>query len=215
MSHETAKEFVEFCVREFKQIRNIVFFGGEPFLNPSVIMYVCHMFDIMYKEGKINYLPKFGAITNGTIFSTQIMEIINRYFSFLTISIDGPREINDANRIDVSGAGSYDRITRFIEQVSKNTKLLVQYESTFTEKHKLLGYTHKSIQDFMKETFNLSGDVLDEYSMEKNMFENETSDFTASDILNDNYPEGFLSVLRAVVTKKPKSMCQLYKRNFH
>lgn len=53
----------------------------------------------------------------------------------------------------------------------------------------------------MKETFNLSGDVLDEYSMEKNMFENETSDFTASDILNDNYPEGFLSVLRAVVTK--------------
>lgn len=214
MSHETAKEFVEFCVREFKQIRNIVFFGGEPFLNPSVIMYVCHMFDIMYKEGKINYLPKFGAITNGTIFSTQIMEIINRYFSFLTISIDGPREINDANRIDVFGAGSYDRITRFIEQVSKNTKLLVQYESTFTEKHKLLGYTHKSIQDFMKETFNLSGDVLDEYSMEKNMFENETSDFTASDILNDNYPEGFLSVLRAVVTKKPKSMCQLYKRNF-
>lgn len=212
MSKETAKCFVEFCIRQFKEVRNIVFFGGEPFLNPSVILYICQTFENKYKNKEIDYMPKFGAITNGTIISRQIKEIVERYFDFLTISIDGPKEINDENRVDTNGVGSFDRICNFIEQMRNIPHLKIRYESTFTDKHIGQGYTHKSIRQFMRETFKLSGDILDEYHMEKCATKDTASEYTADEILNHNYPEGFMSILRALVNKKPKMMCQLYRR---
>lgn len=214
MTHKTAKNFVNFCIHEFKQVHNIVFFGGEPFLNPSVIRDVCEMFVSNYEKGEIGYLPKFGAITNGTIMSSQIMDIISRYFSFITISIDGPKDINDTNRVDISGRGSFDRISKFIEQIHKIPNVSVQYEATFTKDHTRLGYSHDDIQHFMKETFNLTGDVLDEYNTEKNAIKTVTAQFTAEDLLKGYYPEGFFSILRAITTKRAKTMCQLYQRNF-
>lgn len=214
MTRETANDFVDFCIREFKQVRNIVFFGGEPFINPSVIQYVCQMFVSSYEKGKIDYLPQFGAITNGIIMSPQVMDIIARYFSFLTVSIDGPKDANDTNRVDVSGTGSFDRISKFIKQVQKIPKLSVQYEATFTEEHTRLGYSHDDIRHFMKRTFNLTGEVLDEYNAEKNALKEDAAFFTAEDILNGKYPEGFLSILRALITKRAKTMCQLYRQSF-
>lgn len=215
MSKETAETFVDFCFREFQQVRSIVFFGGEPLLNPSVIRYVCRLFEENYKVGNIGYMPKFGAITNGTILSAQALQIIEKYFSFLTISIDGPKDINDANRIDANGNGSFNRIASFIEQVKKIPHLSIQYESTFTDKHTSLGYTHAGIREFMKRRFHLHGDVLEEYSKEKNSNTRVTlMRHSAEDILSGDYPEGFFSILHTVATKTPKTMCQLYRRNF-
>lgn len=214
MSKDTAEAFVDFCTREFSEVRNIVFFGGEPFLNPDRILHICQLFEAYYRTGKIKVMPKFGAITNGTIMSQLIMKIIETYFSFLTVSIDGPQIINDTNRVDIKGNGSFDRISKFINKVRNISNLDLQYESTFTRSHIKMGYTHESIQHFMNKTFHISGNVLDEYYMEKNSLLKEEYYYSADDIVNHKYPEGFWSIIQTLATKRPKTMCQVYWKNF-
>lgn len=213
MSEDTAEAFVDFCIREFSEVRNIVFFGGEPLLNPSEILHICQLFEYNYKVGKIRVLPKFGAITNGTIMSPLIMEIIKTHFSFITVSIDGPKSINDFNRVDKNGNGCFSRISKFIKNVRNISNLDIQYEATYTESHLKMGYTRENIHKFMHETFHIAGNVLDEYNMEKNSILDERSYYSAEDIVNHKYPEGFWSIIQTLVTKHPKTMCQLYWQN--
>jgi len=214
MSTDIADAFVEFCARMFSEVRNIVFFGGEPFLNPSVILHICQLFESKYKNREIRFLPRFGAITNGTIISPLIMEIIRNHFSFLTVSIDGPKIINDTNRIDIKGNGSFDRISNFINNVQNIPHLDLKYESTFTKEHLQMGYTRKDIQQFMNKTFHIHGIVLYEYHMEKDFRMDNEQYYNIDDIVHHKYPEGFWSIIQALTTKRPKTMCQVYRRNF-
>ncbi len=207
MTEQTAKQFMDFCVEEFERIENIVFFGGEPFLNPHIIEYVCSEFTKLYAERKINYLPNFGAITNGTLESPKTLELIERYFSFLTISIDGPKVINDLNRIDRFGNGSYLRISEFIKKVKALPNINLKYEATYTKQHAELGFTHQSLSDFFKTEFGLDGDVVNEHSLEKDVMYKQTAkniEYTSSE-----YDAIFWSVLSAIVEKQPKTMCSL------
>lgn len=209
MTEATASAFVDFCVHTFGKVENIVFFGGEPFMNPSIIKFVCEKFTNLKEDGVIDYCPNFGAITNGTIGSEKAMSLIKRYFSFVTVSIDGPQVINDFNRVDCYGNGSYARIKEFIEKAKNIPNLLLRYEATFTEEHVKMGYTHQSIKDFLKKEFELEGDVVNEHNMEqKSMYANKVVE-TAED--KTEYDSTFWSVLSAVVERQAKTMCPLYR----
>jgi len=59
---------------------------------------------------------KYTLITNGTIYNEKIVNLINKYRIDFTISIDGPKDINDFNRVFSSGKGSHDIISRNIKQ---------------------------------------------------------------------------------------------------
>lgn len=209
MTEETANSFIDFCVQNFGKVENIVFFGGEPFMNSSIIKYVCEKFTRLKNEGVIDYCPNFGAITNGTIMTEEVKTMVEKYFSFITVSIDGPQAINDFNRVDRYGKGSYERIKDFIERIKEMSNMLLRYEATFTKQHLLKGYTHQSLQEFFKVEFGIEGDVVNEQSMEKeNMYSNtvvETKDDKTS------YDSTFWSVLTAVVEKQSKTMCPLYR----
>lgn len=209
MTEQTARQFIDFCVETFEEIENIVFFGGEPFLNPRIIEYVCSEFTKLYKERRITYLPNFGAITNGTLESQKTLALIERYFSFLTISIDGPKTINDLNRIDRFGLGSYMRISKFIRKVKDMSNINLRYEATFTKQHVELGFTHQSLSDFLKAEFNLEGDVVNEHNLEQDsMYEQQLENIKDAD---SEYDSTFWSVLSAIVEKQPKTMCSLYR----
>lgn len=93
MSYSTADSFIDFCRFHFDQIENIVFFGGEPLLNIKIIDYVCNSFESLYEKGKINKMPSFGIITNGTIMNSSILKILIKHIKFITISIDGPEKL--------------------------------------------------------------------------------------------------------------------------
>ena len=209
MTEQTAKQFVDFCIETFERIENIVFFGGEPFLNPHIIKYVCSEFTKLYTEGKISHLPNFGAITNGTLWSQKTLTLIEKYFSFLTISVDGPKVINDLNRIDRIGQGSYLRISEFIRNVKALPNINLRYEATYTKQHVEMGFTHQSITEFFKTEFDLEGDVVNEHSLEQEtIYEQTARNIEDSD---NEYDITFWSVLSAIVEKKPKTMCSLYR----
>lgn len=207
MSIETAKKFVEFCCINYNKIHNIVFFGGEPFLNYPVIEFVCKYFQEKFCNGEIQSIPRFGAITNGTIQSTKVINLIRNYFSFLTVSVDGPKDINDINRVSGSGHGSFDRINSFLKQISTFKNLNIKIEATFTQQHLAFGYNREMIRDYFQNEFNLIADVIDEMSL-------DNSTIAIEGLEQPLDSPWFDSMLRTIINKVPETKCQILRSTF-
>ncbi len=207
MSIETAKKFVDYCCENFKKVRNIVFFGGEPFLNYPVIEYICNSFQERFNNGQIRTIPKFGAITNGTISSDKVLSIIEKFFSFITVSVDGPKEINDLNRVTDSGSGSFDRINKFLKQIITFPNLKVGIEATFTKQHIDSGYTRKLIQNYFQHEFNIKADVVDEMSL-------DNSNNAINGLEKPLDSPWFDSILRTIISKEHEKKCPILRSIF-
>lgn len=87
----------------------VAFFGGEPFLNFKVIRAVI---DYARENGYDDC--SFGVTSNLTIMTDEMAEYIDDNNLHIIVSIDGTKEIHDANR-----CGSYDL-------VEKNVKKLIE-----------------------------------------------------------------------------------------
>ena len=61
----------------------------------------------------------FTATSNATLLSDQIIEFIMQHNFQLTISIDGPKELHDKNRVFASGKGTYDKVIANIHKINK------------------------------------------------------------------------------------------------
>lgn len=214
MSLKTAELFVDFCENNFNNVNNIVFFGGEPFLNCDVIEYICKEFKDRYFKGRIKYLPSFNAITNGTIISKRVFDIIKKYMSYITVSIDGPKIVNDVNRKNIFGEGTYEQIAKFISKCKSIEGLSISYEATFTKAHLALGYTHNKIKEFMEKCFDLKGVIVDDMFSLENLADNNT--YSEKSVITGEkvYPEIFWNVLRTLVKKTPNVMCPLCREIF-
>lgn len=207
MTMDTAKRFIEYCTDNFESVQNIVFFGGEPFLNIPVIEYICKEFNALYCAGKISYLPNFGAITNGTIITDKVFSIIEKYFSFLTVSLDGPKEINDTNRVFENGMGSFEKIENFLCKVKEIQNLKITLESTFTRSHIDAGFNHQDIMNFVHENYNLTTTVVDELDLDQENLYGEK-------MLNPLESPWFIGFLKAIVSKQPETKCPILHSMF-
>lgn len=207
MTSETAKRFVDYCCENFNEVRNIVFFGGEPFLNPDIIEYICKYFRESANAGAIAKTPRFGAITNGTVASGRIFDIIENYFSFLTVSIDGPKEINDINRITTNGNGSFDLISSFLKKISLLPGLKVNIEATYTARHIEKGFSREMIKDYFMRDFGLNANVVDEISLDNIHIAEKGLDKPLDS-------PWFKSVLKTIVRKKYETKCQILRNIF-
>lgn len=207
MTIETAKRFVDYCCDNYDRVDNVVFFGGEPFLNIQIIDFVCKYFQEKFDSGKISNLPRFGAITNGTLLSDKVFSVIEKYFSFLTVSIDGPKEINDMNRVTTNGDGSFDKINLFLKRVSTIHKLNVHIEVTYTSQHIEKGFSREMIKRYFMTEFNLNADIVDEISLNHSQLAVEE----LNDPLNSPW---FFSVLKSVINKRHETKCPILQNIF-
>lgn len=217
MTLQTAEEFILFCNRTFKDVKTIVFFGGEPLLNLPVMTYICTTFKELHAKGKIQFLPEFGMITNGTMTNNDIIEFINKHLSFVTVSIDGNKELNDANRIFKNGKGSYDKIAQFIHAIQENTTTSIRYEATYTQYHIEKGYTQNKVADIIEKKFGIEGEVIEEMSVQSNCTKDYWNNYTFESWKEKGcsyFPEGFWSIMKALSLKKPKTMCGIARNIF-
>lgn len=82
----------------------IAFFGsGEPFENFEFIKSVVHFSSEIGKKKNIS--PRFLATTNG-VFSSEKLEFVIENEIYLSVSVDGPPEIQDKQRPLMDGSGS-------------------------------------------------------------------------------------------------------------
>ena len=108
MSEETARASVDFMLRESRDspTAHMTFFGGETLMNFPVLKST-----MAYARQRAAELGKdvdFSLTTNATLLRPDIIEFLAENRVGVTISIDGPEEIQDKFRVFKNGKGSYE-----------------------------------------------------------------------------------------------------------
>ncbi len=119
MSEQTARDSVDFMLRESgdNKVAHVTFFGGETLLNFPVLQKT-----IAYARQRGAELGKqvdFSLTTNGTLLKPDIIEFLAENHVGVTISIDGPKEVQDKFRVFHNGTGSYDVVAPKIKELLK------------------------------------------------------------------------------------------------
>lgn len=125
MDRKTATNIGKMIKKKMPNISNILFFGGEPLMSVDAIETICKIFE----DKGVNFLME----TNGTIYNEIIHEIIEKYGIKVTVSIDGPKEINDIHRKYPNGKGSYDDIVSNVFKLNKETENVCYLQGTYTK----------------------------------------------------------------------------------
>ncbi|WP_404712402.1 quinohemoprotein amine dehydrogenase maturation protein [Sphingomonas sp. MMS24-J13] len=107
MSIETAKESVDFLMKKSPGRRavNITFFGGETLMNFKLLREV-----VLYAEEQAAAQERgigFSLTTNATLLTDEIIDFLSDHGIGVTVSMDGPPEMQDARRVYKNGKGSY------------------------------------------------------------------------------------------------------------
>ncbi len=117
MTEETARGSVEFMLKESgdNRVAHLTFFGGETLLNFPVLQAT-----IAYARRRAAELGKdvdFSLTTNATLLKPEIIEFLAENRVGVTISIDGPREMQDKFRVFHNGTGSYDIVAPKVKEL--------------------------------------------------------------------------------------------------
>jgi len=91
----------------------IIFHGGEPLLAGQ--SFFRQFIDKANSELMPGIEPVFSMQTNGTLLDQSWLDLLRELNIEFGISLDGPEAVNDANRVDHRGRGSYARVQRAIE----------------------------------------------------------------------------------------------------
>ncbi|QQG52754.1 MAG: radical SAM protein [Candidatus Falkowbacteria bacterium] len=92
--------------KKFPKKPSIVFYGGEPLENFSTIKFSLEYLAKKTKSGTIQKVDNV-IITNGTLITDEIALVLKKYKVLVAVSLDGPEEIHDYNRVFHSGKGSF------------------------------------------------------------------------------------------------------------
>lgn len=117
MDINTAKKAIDFIIIHSQNSPkiNFSFYGGEPFLRFKFIK-ECVAYAKEKGEGKE---VTFNLTTNGTLITDEIIEFIKDNDIALTISMDGPKEIHDKNRVFSNGMGSFEKIMNNLSKIKE------------------------------------------------------------------------------------------------
>jgi uncharacterized protein len=119
MSQATARQSVEFMLKEAgdNKVAHVTFFGGETLMNFPVLAST-----IDYARQRAAELGKevdFSLTTNATLLKPEVIEFLAANQVGVTISFDGPPEVQDKFRVFHNGAGSYDVVVPKIKELLK------------------------------------------------------------------------------------------------
>jgi uncharacterized protein len=110
MEWETAKSSVEYLFAESQGRKSvhITFFGGETLMNFPLLKRVVEYSRARAEELQVKL--DFSLTTNATLLTPAIIEYLAENAIGVTVSMDGPKEMQDKFRVFSNGRGSYDII---------------------------------------------------------------------------------------------------------
>lgn len=125
MTKDTADELIAFllfqCGNEKKDLV-LNFYGGEPFIYIEMIKYISSKLNEEFKKSANSF--SFNINTNGSLVNSETISQL-KYIGLdsITITLDGPREIHNANRPLSNGHGSFDVIIGNLKNISGVVKI--------------------------------------------------------------------------------------------
>lgn len=156
MSREIAVRAVKLAA-EHGTLNTMVFLGGEPALNIAAIEAACGQLEKMKKGGCLDRLPVVGMVTNGTLITDRLVELINRFKIQVTVSLDGPSEVNDLHRTFKNGGGTFSLIEKNICRLRQatNGREPWGFEVVYTTRHLEQGLTFAELVRFFVSKFGI------------------------------------------------------------
>lgn len=154
MKPEDAVRYIDNLVVNtgINKVNMVQFFGGEPLLAIDTVETICGHFEQLYKDKKIFSLPVFTMITNLVKYNEKVLSVMSKYKIRLTVSIDGPKEIHDLQRVFLSGKGSADIIFR---NASILKDYIVAIEATYTRNHILANISKNDLINYLSDKFTI------------------------------------------------------------
>lgn len=165
MTEETAFKSVDFLIKEStheKQI-SIGFFGGEPLLNFPLMKKVVDYSRIAAKNAGKRIT--FSITTNGTLFSDEVNEYLNRNNFSVIVSFDGDEEAQNKNRPFRGGRNSYEEIKPKIEKFVASRKGRATARATITNHTTDLNVIRKKLLEMGFNKANATVATLSEYAL--------------------------------------------------
>jgi len=117
MDWETAKKAVDFLwEHSVDSINvNIGFYGGEPLLEFPLIKQVVKYSHELF----IGKILSLSITTNITLLTDDMIRFFDEHEVSLLVSLDGPKEIHDKNRVFVNGEGTFDSVIERIQRIKE------------------------------------------------------------------------------------------------
>ncbi len=154
MNFDTLQKTILFFYDKYKYIHQISFFGGEPLIKIDLIEHACKFTNSYCEKNEIP-LPIYSMVTNATLMDAKAVEIISKYKIHINVSLDGPKEFNDKQRIFVEGNRSvFDLVDKNIRKLREKQSFSI--ESTCSNHIDEFGYTFKDIQDYFRNRYSIS-----------------------------------------------------------
>lgn len=63
--------------------------------------------------------PSLGTVTNATLITKSVAAWMGRYFTYVTVSLDGPQDVQDHQRPDSRGKGTFARVVQGIHNLQE------------------------------------------------------------------------------------------------
>jgi uncharacterized protein len=117
MDWDTAQATVDYLFAESQGRPSVhmTFFGGETLMNfPLMKQVVTYARQQAAEKGRT---IEFSLTTNATLLSSTIIEFLAEHGIGVTVSMDGPKEMQDKFRIFANGKGSYDIIKPKVQEL--------------------------------------------------------------------------------------------------
>lgn len=131
MSTDTLNNIIE-KYREYANGKNIkkvliIFYGAEPLLSFNFLKIAIERFS------KLPMKVEFSLVTNGTLLTQEMINFFEGYDLSLGLSVDGPKEYNDLNRVYKGASMSvYDASMKALEML-KSSKVPYALSVTITK----------------------------------------------------------------------------------
>ena len=156
MNFETAKQAVDFYYNHSKNIdiASISFYGGEPLLEFELIRNIVEYCEMKFSGKQLN----LNMTTNATLLTNEMMDFLQVHKINLTISLDGPEEIHNKNRVFADHTkGTFakvlDNLNKF-QQLYPDYVDTISFNAVFDEENNF-----KISNDFFSSDFMKKADV--------------------------------------------------------
>lgn len=107
---ELARKAVRLLVKDSHDQEQVtlILFGGEPLLNMAAVKAAVEEVETL--TAGTDKKVFVSLTTNGTLLTPESVAFIRRHHIAVSVSMDGPADLHDANRTGINGEGSYDKI---------------------------------------------------------------------------------------------------------
>lgn len=203
MSKETAKtaidNFFSALEPENAKTAQVVVYGGEPMTNKNLLPFI---FSYIREKAPAT---KLTMISNATLIDDETIALLCKYNVGVGISIDGPKDINDKNRVFAIGDESvYDAVTKNIKKMLENNApfglSITVTQDVLDNKQRVIDWIKSlGVKDIFWNLFHFS-----EYSPNWQKYYEEMSDFifdANEQLLEDGIADGRMMELLGLFEK--------------